>query len=83
MALKGTAESTWGTSLEGMVEVCKALAIPKMLFGVTASYNQYNKDLGLGVNISVINSFTAIPISGAYRKTAAEALNTELHLLPV
>ena len=88
-ALKGIAGSTWGTSLEGMIKVYNALVIPKMLFGAAAWYNQHNRDLGPGINASIVNSFTAIQkraailISGAFRKTAAEALNMELHLLPI
>ena len=88
-ALKGIARSTWGILLEGMVKVYNALVILKILFGAVAWYNQHNRDLGLGVNASIINSFITIQkqaiilISRAFRKIAIEALNIELHLLPI
>jgi hypothetical protein len=72
-----------------MIKVYNVLVIPKMLFGAMAWYNQYNRDLGPGVNASIVNSFIAIQkqaailISGAFRKIAAEALNMELYLLPI
>lgn len=86
-ALKRIAGSTWGTSLEGLRRVYQATVIPQLLFASSVWYNY--KDPALRGKASIVRQLTkvqkraAIIISGAFRNTAAEALDIELFLLPM
>jgi ribonuclease HI len=86
-ALRGLAGSTWGAALGSMRKIYQAIVIPQMLYGAAAWYQP-----GIMTQIqltAITRDFTTIQkraaclISGAFRTTAAEALNVELYLLPI
>jgi hypothetical protein len=86
-ALRGLAGSTWGVALGSMRRIYQAIVIPQMLFGAAAWYQpdlmtrrQINATIR---DFATIQKRAACLISGAFRTTAAEALNVELHLLPI
>lgn len=86
-AIQGIAGSTWGTSLVAMRQIYQAVVVPQMLFGVAAWFQagimpakERNKVIQQFVTVQ---KRAACLISGAFRTTAAEALNVELWLLPV
>jgi ribonuclease HI len=88
-ALKGIAGSTWGTSLIGLRKVYQACVIPQMLYGSAIWYNPYDPSIRAPAKKAIVRQFAkiqkraAIIISGAFRATAAEALDIELYLLPM
>ncbi|OQD73321.1 hypothetical protein PENANT_c211G00669, partial [Penicillium antarcticum] len=86
-ALRSLAGSTWGASLYAMRRIYQAVIIPQMLFGVSAWYQPMliskSKAQAICRPFAAIQKQTACLISGAFRTTAAEALNTELHLPPI
>ena len=86
-ALQSLAGSTWGASLSAMRRIYQAVVIPQMLFGVSAWYQPMlidkTKARAISQSFVGIQERAACLISGAFRTTAAEALNTELHLPPI
>ena len=86
-ALRSLAGSTWGASLSAMRRIYQAVVIPQMLFGVSAWYQPMliskMKARTISRPFEHIQKRAACLISGAFRTTAAEALNTELHLPPI
>ena len=86
-ALRSLAGSTWGASLSAMRRIYQAVVIPQMLFGVSAWYQPMLISKTRAHKISQtfvgIQKQAACLFSGAFRTTAAEALNTELHLPPI
>ncbi|KAJ5110838.1 zinc knuckle domain protein [Penicillium argentinense] len=86
-ALQSLAGSTWGASLSAMRRIYQAVVIPQMLFGVSAWYHPMMiskmKARMISQPFVAIQKRAACLISGAFRTTAAEALNTELHLPPI
>jgi ribonuclease HI len=86
-ALRSLAGSTWGASLSAMRRIYQAIVIPQMLFGVSAWYQPMliskTKARATSQPFVGIQKRAACLISGAFRTTAAEALNTELHLQPI
>ncbi|KAJ5100018.1 zinc knuckle domain protein [Penicillium argentinense] len=86
-ALRSLAGSTWGASLSAMRRIYQAVVIPQMLFGVSVWYHPLmiskTKARMISQPFVAIQKRAACLISGAFRTTAAEALNTELHLPPI
>jgi ribonuclease HI len=86
-ALRSLASSTWGASLSAMRRIYQAVVIPQMLFGVSAWYQPMviskMKARSISQPFVTIQKRAACLISGAFRTTAAEALNTELYLPPI
>lgn len=76
-----------GFSLHAMRRVYQAVIIPQMLFGVSAWYRPMLVSKASARMICqpfvAIQKQAACLISGVFRTTAAEALNTELHLPPI
>ncbi|EED15965.1 hypothetical protein TSTA_010810 [Talaromyces stipitatus ATCC 10500] len=86
-ALRGLSGSTWGVALGSMRRIYQAIVIPQMLYGPAA---WFQPDLmSQRQIIQTVRKFTTIQkraaclISGAFCTTAAEALNIELHLMPI
>lgn len=86
-ALRSLAGSTWGASLPAMRKIYQAVIIPQMLFGVSAWYQPMliskSKARAICRPFVATQKQAGCLISGAFRTTAAEALNTELHLPPI
>ncbi|KAJ5318355.1 zinc knuckle domain protein [Penicillium atrosanguineum] len=86
-ALRSLTGSTWGGSLSAMRRIYQAMVIPQMLFGVSAWYQPMliskTKARTISQPFASIQKRAACLISGAFRTTAAEALNTELYLPPM
>lgn len=86
-ALRSLAGSTWGASLHAMRKIYQAVIIPQMLFGVSAWYQPMHVSKSKAQSIcrpfAAIQKQAACLISGAFRTTAAEALNAELYLPPI
>ena len=86
-ALRSLAGSSWGASISAMRRIYQAVVIPQMLFGVSAWYQPLliSKTKARAINQTFVGvqKRAACLISGAFRTTAAEALNTELHLPPI
>ncbi|KAJ5551864.1 zinc knuckle domain protein [Penicillium sp. DV-2018c] len=86
-ALRSLAGSNWGASLHAMRKIYQAVIIPQMLFGVSVWYQPML--IGKPRARMICRPFAATQkqaaclISGAFKTTAAEALNIELHLPPV
>lgn len=70
-----------------MRRIYQAVIIPQMLFGVCVWYQPMlisnSKARTISQPFAAIQKRAACLISGAFRTTAAEALNAELHLPPV
>ncbi|THC88050.1 hypothetical protein EYZ11_012504 [Aspergillus tanneri] len=86
-ALRGLGGSTWGASLAAMRQIYQAVVIPQILYAVATWFQ-----LGIMTakerstvtrQFASIQKRAAVMISGAFRTTATEALNTELYLLPM
>ncbi|KAJ5111870.1 reverse transcriptase [Penicillium alfredii] len=86
-ALRSLAGSTWGASLHAMRKIYQAVIIPQMLFGVSAWYQPMlvskSKAQAICRPFVAVQKQAACLISGAFRTTAAEALNAEPHLSPI
>ncbi|KAJ5111866.1 zinc knuckle domain protein [Penicillium alfredii] len=86
-ALRSLAGSTWGASLYAMRRIYQGVIIPQMLFGVSVWYQPMHVSKSKAQSIcrpfAAIQKQAACLISGAFRTTAAEALNAELHLPPI
>ncbi|KUL82020.1 hypothetical protein ZTR_11386 [Talaromyces verruculosus] len=86
-ALQGLSGSTWGVALGSMQQIYQAIVIPQMLYGATAWYQpdlMTRKQIKDTIrDFATIQKRAACSISGAFRTTAVEALNVELHLLPI
>lgn len=86
-ALRGLAGSTWGIALGQMRRIYQAVVIPQMLYGAAAWFQpglMSQKHITSTIkDFAGIQKRAACLISGAFRTTAAEALNAELHLMPM
>ncbi|KAG0158417.1 hypothetical protein PDIDSM_5931 [Penicillium digitatum] len=84
-ALRGLTGSTWG-SLSAMRAIYQAVMIPQMLFGAAAWHSPLTSTLrerSYVKQFANIQSRAACLMSGAFKTTAREALDIELHLLPM
>jgi hypothetical protein len=74
---------------EGMRQIYQTLIIPQLLYCSAAWFDPANPDVPAVTQNKIVRSFAAIQkraallIGGASKDTAAEALNTELHILPI
>jgi Ribonuclease HI len=85
-ALRGLTGSTWGASLSTMRAIYQAVMIPQMLFGAAAWHSPLTttrRERGYMRKFAGIQSRAACLMSGAFKTTAREALDIELHLLPM
>ncbi|EKV14892.1 Reverse transcriptase, putative [Penicillium digitatum PHI26] len=85
-ALRGLTGSAWGASLSSMRTIYQAVMIPQMLFGAAAWHSPLTTTLrerSYVKQFASIQARAACPISGAFKTTAREALDVELHLLPM
>ncbi|KAI1829300.1 hypothetical protein DTO027I6_9813 [Penicillium roqueforti] len=86
-AIRSLAGSTWEASLYAMRKIYQAVIIPQMLFGVSAWYQPMlisnSKARTISQPFAAIQKQAACLISGAFKTTAAEALNAELYLPPI
>ncbi|QQK42176.1 reverse transcriptase [Penicillium digitatum] len=85
-ALRGLTGSTWGASLSAMRAIYQAVMIPQMLFGAAAWHSPLTSTLrerSYVKQFANIQSRAACLMSGAFKTTAREALDIELHLLPM
>jgi hypothetical protein len=84
-AIRGLAGSTWGASLIVMRRLYQAIIIPQMLHGIAAWYHPATAKQRDAIirEFAKIQHRAACLISGAFRTTAVEALNVELHLPPM
>ncbi|KAJ5159355.1 reverse transcriptase [Penicillium coprophilum] len=86
-ALRGLTGSTWGASLPAMRAIYQAVMIPQMLFGAAAWHSPLTttaREMNPYIRqFATIQSKAACLISGAFKTTAREALDVELHLLPI
>jgi hypothetical protein len=76
-------------SLLGLRKIYQACVIPQMLYGSPIWYNPHDPTMRAPEKKAIVRQFAqiqkqaAIIISGAFKATAAEALDIELHLLPM
>ncbi|KAJ5660660.1 reverse transcriptase [Penicillium longicatenatum] len=84
-ALRSLAGSTWGASTSAMRRIYQAVVIPQMLYGVSAWYpwHEKGKCKHISSKFAAIQKRAACLIGGAFKTSAAEALNIELHLPPI
>ncbi|KAJ5552062.1 reverse transcriptase [Penicillium frequentans] len=86
-ALRSLAGSTWGASTLAMRRIYQAVVIPQMLYGVSAWYSPLTTGKGKAQVVSskfaAIQKRAACLIGGAFKTSAAEALNIELYLPPI
>lgn len=88
-ALRGIAGSTWGVPLRAMRRIYQAVVIPQLFYGATAWFSPRGGQVVASTNQKMLAEFAqiqkqaALLISGAFKGTAAAALNIELYILPV
>ena len=88
-ALRGIAGSTWGVPLRAMRRIYQAVVIPQLFYGATAWFSPRGGQIIAAANQKMLTKFAqiqkqaALLISGAFKGTAAAALNIELYILPV
>ncbi|KNG79995.1 putative reverse transcriptase [Aspergillus nomiae NRRL 13137] len=88
-ALRGIAGSTWGVPLRAMRRIYQAVVIPQLFYGATAWFSPRGGQMVASTNQKMLAEFAqiqkqaALLISGAFKGTAAAALNVELYILPV
>jgi hypothetical protein len=78
--MQSLGKSTWGVSLIQARNIYQATILP--LFLSCSSVWQTSRHKQAATTIEQIQKQAALNMSGAYKATAAEALNTELHLMP-
>ncbi|KAJ6016472.1 zinc knuckle domain protein [Penicillium herquei] len=86
-ALRSLAGSTWGASVSAMRRIYLAVVLPQMLYGVAAWYSPLTTGIQQANKMShpfaAIQKRAACLIAGAFKTSAAAALNVELHLPPI
>ncbi|KAJ5901429.1 reverse transcriptase [Penicillium tannophilum] len=84
-ALRSLAGSTWGASTTAMRRIYQAVVMPQMLYGVSAWYPWFEKGKckHISAKFAAIQKRAACLIGGAFKTSAAEALNIELYLPPI
>lgn len=88
-ALRSIAGPGWGVPIPEMVKLYKATVLPRLLYGCSAwapvhrgfGYKTYLNKMGAALRRCQKQSLVAI--SGAFRSTAAAALEVELHVEPI
>ena len=89
MELGAIAGSTWGFKLEDMRKLYLGAMRPQILFGSSVWYTPFNanqtsmRDKEKIRRLESIQKRAALIIAGAFKLTAAEALDIELHLQPI
>ncbi|THC88708.1 hypothetical protein EYZ11_011844 [Aspergillus tanneri] len=87
VTLRGLRGSTWGASLGAIRQIYQAVGIPQIPYAMTTWFQPgivMAKERGTAIRqFASTEKRVAVMISGAFRTTATEALNTELYLLPM
>lgn len=89
IALRGIARSSWGVGLEHMLQLYKAVILPKLSFACSTWYCPYATYGHKGTRDDVLRKAQQAQhdglraASGAIKQTALAAIEAELHVRPI